>query len=77
MFIKDLNSPEYQWLKKSEFYESLDLDEDDEEIDLKICSVNTSNIKIFYEITEFWGVYYYPKELYSLLFKDSIRSSKI
>lgn len=64
--IKRLNTHKYEWLKKSYFYESLDSEED---IYIEYCSKYCKDIKKYLRVINLWGIYYFPKEFFSLFYE--------
>ena len=71
--LKDLDSKKYEWLKNSDFYREFSTEEDENEeeiLDVKFCSKNEKNIRFFFDVINFWGINYLPKEFYYLLYED-------
>uniref|UniRef100_A0A6C0AF24 Uncharacterized protein n=1 Tax=viral metagenome TaxID=1070528 RepID=A0A6C0AF24_9ZZZZ len=69
MNLNIINNTEFSWLKNSEFYRNLN-QEDLEDLDIKYCSIHTEDINLFLNVGHFWGVNHYPKEFFSLVFKN-------
>ena len=79
--LNKLNTKDYKWLKKSDFYRSLKKAEEDEEdesenesenlIPIKFCSKKETDIKIFFDVIKLWMIDYLPKEFYLLLKNDT------
>ncbi len=67
MKIKKLEKEKFSWLKNSDFYPNIDLE--DRKIHVIYCSIQEQHINKFLDVTDFWGVNYYPIEFYTLLFK--------
>lgn len=65
MKIENLEKEKYSWLKNSDFYHSIDLEE--EEIDVPYCSKYTQDPVVLLEVTNFWGVYSYPLEFFDCM----------
>ena len=68
--IKDLKNEEYEWIKKSDFYMNLDLENEEDEINFSICSKLTNDINIFIETANFLISNYLPEEFYRLFFSS-------
>lgn len=69
MKISKLDEKEFSWLKDSDFYGSLDLDDPEEEITIDYCSINENDINLLLDISHLWGVNFYPVKFFTLLFK--------
>ena len=70
--ISDLENSEFSYLKESDFYDSLELDEEnrkDEILEIEFCSKYTQNVFLFLNVINLWGVRKYPKELLELVIK--------
>lgn len=65
-----LNSKEYKWLKNSDFFDSLDLDDVDI-IDVPYCSYQEEDVNIYLNVGMFWGVREYPYEFWVLVINKS------
>ena len=65
--FKKLDENKFSWLKKSIFYESLYIS--DEDIYLEYCSKYTKDIKKYLRVINLWGVYYFPKEFLVLFYE--------
>ena len=62
-----LNKKEYSWLKKGDFYKTLDLEGNpDEPLYVKFCSVNENDIQKYIECINFWMIHSPSKKLYEL-----------
>ena len=69
--IKDLNLPEYEWLKKSKLYSTLDLEDSEGEIFLLKCTKDEKDINIFLEVINLWECKNTPFEFKQLLLLDN------
>ena len=65
-----LETNEYKWIKNSEFYNSLNINEN-EKITFYICSENTEDIEEFLTVGKIWIVNFYPPKFYYLLLKTN------
>ena len=74
MLIKLLENSEYSFLKKSDFYKSLDFEEinnnEEFELNIEFCSKDTKDINLFIRIIDLWQVTYCPEEFYNLILKE-------
>lgn len=70
MKISFLENDKFSWLKKSYFYENLDLNDEDE-LEVPYCSKYTTNIDLYIDVTHFWGMKSYPNEFYDLLLEKN------
>ena len=80
VLLSILDKEEYSYLKKSDLYNTLKSseDEEEEELLLKICPINTKDFKLFIEVLNFWDPYEYPDEFFDLLLnKKLLKNNKI
>lgn len=68
--ISDLNKNEYLWLKKSYFYENLDITDTESEIYVPFCSIYSEDINLILEIINFWDIKEFPEHFYTLIRKE-------
>ena len=81
--ISILDTCEYSWLKNSEFYKSLDLDnKNDQEtnlnskneqeivLDINFCSINEQDPIKYLNVINLWGITIFSNEFISLIFKS-------
>ena len=70
--LSDLDKHSYEWLKKSDLYESIKSNEENEEdkfLSGITCSEDSKDIKEFLNVGKFWIVNFYPLKFYNLLFE--------
>ena len=65
MKLKKLEKNKYSWIKNSDFFKNIDIEE--KKIKAIYCTKFTKNINEFLDTIHFWGVYKYPPEFYKLI----------
>ena len=71
MNIKLLDQDEFSWLKNSDFYNSLDLEDPDGIINIIYVSKFTDDVFKFLEVIDLWGVNFRPPEFFDLVLKEN------
>ena len=66
MKISKLGKDKYKWLKNSEFYFQIDLE--DTKIDVPYCSINETDVELLLKVINFWGVKKFLPQFLDLIF---------
>lgn len=68
MDVKILDTFEYSWLKDSDLYRELDIDDNNLHLNVIFCSIYEKNIVKYLDVINFWGVNFLPEEFFDLFF---------